>query len=144
MKKTSLCLWVTVTVIAAGSAFIAHSWNQDNRGFLGRITGGATDVVAAAVDVPEKVVTGEPMSLDQNRRGALGTVVGGAGDVAAAGVDVSQNVVQGNYRKDRRYRENHEERIDTEIDAESAEYEQELFPGGMIEESDEEEIEDEE
>lgn len=135
MKKTSLCLWVTVTVIAAGSAFVAHSWNQDGRGFLGRITGGVTDVAAAAVDVPEKVVTGEPMSLNQNQRGALGTVVGGAGDVAAATVDVPQNVVQGNYR--RGYG------VDTEIDAESAEYEEELFPGGAAIEEDEEEIEEE-
>lgn len=137
MKKTSLCLWVTVTVIAAGSAFIAHSWNQDNRGFLGRIAGSVTDAAAAAVDAPGKIVTGEPMSLDQDRRGALGTVVGGAGDVAAATVDVPQNGVQGNYRH-RGYN------VRTEIDAESAEYEQELFPGGIEEADEEEEIEDEE
>lgn len=135
MKKTSLYTIVTVAVIAAGTAFIAHSWNQDNRGLLGRITGGATDVAAAAVDLPEKLVTGEEMSLDQDQRGALGTVVGGAGDVAAAGVDVPQNVVQGNYRRDRRY----DDSLETELDADEAEIADEpIFSDG----TEEEEIED--
>lgn len=131
MKKTSLYTIVTVAVIAAGTAFIAHSWNQDNRGFLGRITGGVTDVAAAAVDLPEDVITGNRPSLDQRDRGALGTVVGGAGDVAAAGVDVPQNVVQGNYGRDRRYND-----LETEIVTD-----EEIFP---TIDSEEEEVIDEE
>jgi hypothetical protein len=127
MKKTSIYLMATAIIIIAGTAFIAHSWNQENRGFLGRITGGATDVAAAAVDLPEKVVTGEPMSLDQEERGALGTVVGGAGDVAAATVDVPENAVRGG----RRYRYND---MNTEMDA----YDDE--EGGEGEEEEEEEI----
>ena len=135
MKKTSLYTIVTVAVIAAGTAFIAHSLHQDNRSFLGRITGGATDVAAAAVDLPEDVITGNRPSLDQRDRGVLGTVVGGAGDVAAAGVDVPQNVVQGNYRRDRRYED---DSLETEMVTDEDIVNEEIFPSGQaIEEEDE-------
>ena len=152
MKKTSLYTIVTVAVIAAGTAFIAHSWmDQDNRGFLGRITGGATDVAAAAVDVPEKLITGEEMSLDQEDRGALGTVVGGTGDVVAATVDVPQNGIERRQdrraerredredrragRQDRRTerregRRGYEDDMATNIDVED---EEEIFPDSSVE-----------
>lgn len=125
MKKVSMYLMVTAMIIVAGTAFIAHSWNQGGRGLLGGITGGVTDVTAAAVDVPQKLVTGEEMTLDERGRGALGTVVGGAGDVVAATVDVPENVVRGGRGRGygRRYEDDY---IETEIDADSDDYEEEI------------------
>lgn len=105
MKKISMYTVVTVAVIAAGTAFVAHSlFNNDGEGLIGGLVNRTAETAAVVADVPEKVITGEPMGRDEEP-GVLGRAVTGTGRVAARVGDVPQDVAQGNYRRDRRYEE---------------------------------------
>lgn len=129
MKKTSLYTIVTVAIIAAGTAFVAHSlFNNDGEGLIGGLVNRTAEVAGVVADVPEKAITGEPMGRDEEP-GVLGTAVVGTGRVAARIGDIPQDVVQGG----RRYED---DSLETEI-VYDEEIDEEIFPGGPKEEIDE-------
>lgn len=125
MKKTSLYTIVTVAVIAAGTAFVAHSlFNNDGEGLIGGLVNRTAQTAAIVADVPEKALRGEPMGRDEET-GVLGTAVAGTGRVAARVGDAPQDVAQGNYRRDGRYED---DSLETEMDAKIED--EEIFPSG--------------